>query len=48
MVEKKAFLTNLEHQCHVSQCGEHDSRAYRKKNVDYYEYPSLIHLTDEY
>ena len=24
MVERKAFLVNPKHQCHVSQCGEHD------------------------
>ena len=48
MVERKAFLANREHQYHVSQCGEHDSSDHKKKNVDYYEYPSLTHLMDEY
>ena len=45
---KNAFLANPKHQYHVCQCGEHDCGAYNKENGDYYEYPSLIHFTDEH
>ena len=48
MVERKAFLANLKQQYHVSQRGEHDCSAHNEKNGDYYEYPSLTHLTDEH
>ena len=48
MVESKAFLANPKHQYHVSQRGEHDCGAHNKKNVDYYEHPSLIHFMDEH
>ena len=48
MVECKAFLVNPKHQYHVSQCGEHDSSGRQKKNVDYYENPSLTHLMDKF
>ena len=41
MVERKAFLTNPNHQYRESQCGEHDRSAHNEKNRDYYEYPSL-------
>ena len=47
MVERKAFLANLKHQCQVSQRGEYDCSAHNKKNRDYYEYPSLSNFTDE-
>ena len=43
----KALLANPKHQYHVSQCGEHDCSAQHKKNVDYYENPSLTHLMDK-
>ena len=45
---RKGFLPNPKHQHRVSQCGEHDYSAHNKKNVDYYEYPSLTHFTDEH
>ena len=48
MVERKAFLANQKHQYHVSQCGEHNFCAHKKKNADYYEYPSLTHFMDEH
>ena len=44
---KKAFLVNPKNQYHVSQYGEHDCHADNKKNGDYYQYPSLSHLTNE-
>ena len=47
MVERKAFLTNPKHQYRVSQCGENDCSANKKKNRDYNEYLSLSHFTDE-
>ena len=47
MVERKAFLTNLMHQNRVSQWEEHDCSAYKKKNRDCYEYPTLSHFTNE-
>ena len=47
MVERKAFLTKPKLQYHVSQCGEHDCSATNIKNEDYYENPSLTHVTDE-
>ena len=47
MVEKKAFLPNPEHQCCVSQCGEHDYSAHNKKKGNYYEHPSLTLFTVE-
>ena len=47
MGEGKAFLASLKHQYRVSQCGEHGCSANNKRNGDYYEYPSLSHLTDE-
>ena len=47
MVEKEAFPANPKHQYHESQCEEHDCSGNNKKNEDYYEYPSLSHLTDE-
>ena len=47
MVEEKAFLANLKHQYHVSECGEHDSSAYNQKNRAYYKYPNLFHFMDE-
>ena len=47
MVERKAFHANPKHQYRVSQCAKHDCSAHNDKNEDYYEYPSLTHLTDE-
>ena len=38
MVERKAFLANLQHEYRVPQRGEHDYSAHNKKNKDYYEY----------
>ena len=48
MAKRKSFPTNLKHQYSVSQCGEHDYSAHKKKNEDYYEYASLSHFTDEH
>ena len=48
MVDRKAFLTNLEHQYHASECGEHDCSAQNEKNGDYNEYSSLSHFTNEH
>ena len=48
MAERKAFLANTMHQYHVPQCEGHDCGAHNKKNVDYYEYPSLTHFEDEH
>ena len=42
MIERKAFLSNPEHQYHVSQSEEHGCRANNKKNKDYYGYPSFL------
>ena len=47
MVEILAFLSNLRHQHHVSQGGEHDCSAHNEKNRDYNGYPSLSHFTEE-
>ena len=47
MVRRKAFLLILKHQYRVSQNGEQDYSANNKGNGDYYQYPSLSHLTDE-
>ena len=44
---KKTFLANPNHQYHVSQCGELDCHANKKRKGDYYEYPSLSHFMDE-
>ena len=44
---KKAFLANPKYQYRVSQCGEHDCSANKKKNGDYFEYQSLSHFLDE-
>ena len=46
MVERKAFLANPKHQCHLSQCEEHDCSATNKNNRDYCKRPSLSHFTD--
>ena len=43
----KAFRANSKHQYHVSQCRELDCCVNKKKNGDYYEYPSLSYFTDE-
>ena len=43
----KAFLENPKRQYRVSQCGEYGYSANKKKNRDYYEYPSLSLFTDE-
>ena len=48
MLERKAFLVNPKNQHHVSQCGEHDCSANKKKIGDYYEHPSLTPFTDEF
>ena len=48
MVEKKAFLANPKQQYCESQKEEHDCSAHKKKNGDYYKYPSLSHFMDEY
>ena len=47
MVERKAFLAKPNRQYQVSHYEEHDCSANDKMNGDYYEYPSLSHLTDE-
>ena len=44
---KKALLVNPKHQYRVSQCGEHDCRANKKKNGDYYESPSLFPFSNQ-
>ena len=44
---KKAFPANPKHQYHVPQCGKQDCHANNKKNGNYYEYPSVSHLTGE-
>ena len=48
MVKKKAFLAKLKHQYCVSQYGEHDCSATKKKNRDCYKYPSLYDFMDEH
>ena len=48
MVKRKAFLAIPKHQYHVSQFGECDCSACKKKNGDYYEYPSLTYFLDEH
>ena len=48
MVERNDFLANPKHQHYVSQCGEHDYGAYKGKNRDCYEYPSLTHFASEH
>ena len=48
MVGIKAFLANLKHQYHVSQCLEHDYTTYNEKNGGYNEYPSLSHFMNEH
>ena len=48
MAKRKAFLANAKHQYRISQCGEHDFSAHNKKIEDYYECPSLTHVTDEH
>ena len=35
IVEKKSFLANQKHQCHVSEWGAHDCSAHNKRNGDY-------------
>ena len=47
MMENKAFLANPKHQHRASQYEEHECSAYHKRNVDYYENPSLTHLKDK-
>ena len=47
MVERKAFPAKPMFQYYASQWGEHDCSAYNKKNIDYYDYPSLSHFMDE-
>ena len=45
---KKDFLANPKHQYHVSQCGEQDCHANKKKNKDYYEHPRLSLSSNEH
>ena len=45
-MEREAFLVNPKHQYLVPQYGKHDCGAQSKKDADYYENPSLTHLTD--
>ena len=47
MVQGKTFIANPKLQYRVSQCGEHDCYANKKKNRDYYEYPNLCHFSDK-
>ena len=47
MVKKKAFLSNLKHQYHASQCGEQDFIANNKWKGDFYDNPSLSHFKNE-
>ena len=47
MAKRKAFLANPKHQDRVSQYGEHDCSANKKKNRDYCEYPNLFVFIDE-
>ena len=47
MVERKAFLATPKHQYRVSQYGEQDCSANKKRNGDYHEHPGLTHFTDE-
>ena len=44
---RKALHANPKHQYRVSQCGEYDCQANKKKNGDYYKNPSLSHFTNE-
>ena len=44
---KKSLLANPKHQYRESQYGKHDCSANKKKNYDYYEYPSLSNFTEE-
>ena len=48
MVKRNAFPVNLEHQYRVFERGEHDCSAHNKKNIDYYEYPSMTHFLDKH
>ena len=48
MRERKASIANPKHQYRVSQGRERDCSAHNKKIGDYYEYPSLIHFTNEH
>ena len=47
-MERKAFFANLEHQYHVSQCGECHCSAHNERNEDYNAYSSLSQFTDEH
>ena len=47
-MERKAFLADPKHQHRVPLYEEHDCSAQNKKNVDYYDYPSLTHFKDEH
>ena len=46
-MERKDFPANPKDQYHVSQWGEHDCSANKKKNGDYGKFPSLSHFTDK-
>ena len=45
--QMQRLLANPKHQNCVSQYGEHDCNASKKKNGDYYENPSFSYFTDE-
>ena len=47
MVERKAFIAKRKHQNHVPKKEYVIAVPNNKKNKDYYENPSLSHLTDE-
>ena len=47
MAGRKAFLANPRHYNRVSPYGEHDCSA-KKNNLEFYEYPSLSHFTNEH
>ena len=42
MVERKAFLANPKHECHVSQSREHDCSAHNKKNGEHNELSNFV------
>ena len=45
---KKSFSWQNKDLISCIPIGEHDCSAHNKKNVDYYEYPSVTHFTDEH
>ena len=48
MIERKAFHANPKHQYRVSQYEEYDHSVHKKKNGDYFKYPSLSEFTSEH